>query len=622
MESVIFEESSTAHYLEVNEGEGESNHEWASTRTSKEPTPKAETTSFAPQGLPNQHRNFRKKPLRILTLESPLAKGAVARIHNTCSTAVHSRLGWTENALFLEQFRYIIVASQLLNEHSNPKAYRRRTFPAPTGDASPQWRKDRNFVPSRKGLSLTGATAFALAWSVRWLQSRAIGPYDPSHICLFASAAFAITLTLYYYLRRQWLHYLRIQAIESASSLTTNAQDFDAAASAGITLIQEVELVSRGYNISNPLPPVTRLEEKSQIKRCARLRRTIHRTLISMFSPYYRVYQNLKPFAATLDLDKYYDIYEISRTDLEDAELVGNVEPAEIEDADTLQDLKVGLQKLHILRKLVLCTLLALDADGSKSDFRRWSVAVEMMSSVTSLTVIMISNIDEVMGEEEDFPTPPTPKVPLTPGRERMRSQMRQLGNLSQGIRGLQAKMRLLRDESDEALERSDEVSDSSTNLLGQYDSIGADLKGLMQEWEQGRAALATNLEKKDHKRTLSSTSNAIPASPTSSLSGATAVGGSPQDALQAHNGFSKPPRSRSSTMTSSSSEEIFEAVAMPRQRSTLTREERITKTKEDRVRQVIAKEKANANTHMLKELETVIKLRPRGRTTGRLSIV
>ena len=120
-----------------------------------------------------------------------------------------------------------------------------------------------------------------------------------------------------------------------------------------------------------------------------------------MFSPYYRLYQTLKPFAATLDLEKYHDIYEISRTDLEDAELVADVEPAEIVDADTLHDLKVGLQKLHILRKLVLCTLLALNADGSKSDFRRWSVAVEMMCNFSSLTVRMISNIDEVMGEEE-----------------------------------------------------------------------------------------------------------------------------------------------------------------------------------------------------------------------------
>lgn len=203
-----------------------------------------------------------------------------------------------------------------------------------------------------------------------------------------------------------------------------------------------------------------------------------------------------------------------------------------------------------------------------------------------------------------------------------MRSQMRQLGNLSQGIRGLQAKMRLLRDQSDKALEHSEDLSQSGTNLLAQYDSIGGDLKALMQEWETGRATLAINLDKKDHRRSLSTMSNMLPLSPTSSLGGATAVEGSPKDALQAINGFPKHGRSRSSTATSSSGEEIFEAVALPRQRSTLTREERMAKMKEDRVRQAIMREKSQANTHMLKELETVIKLRPRGRTTGRLGSI
>lgn len=202
-----------------------------------------------------------------------------------------------------------------------------------------------------------------------------------------------------------------------------------------------------------------------------------------------------------------------------------------------------------------------------------------------------------------------------------MRSQMRQFGNLSRGIRGLQAKMRLLRDESNITLDHPDEVLESGTNVLAQYDSIGADLKGLMQEWEEGRAALALSLDKKEHMRSLSSASNMVPASPTSSIGGTTAVGGgSPQDALQALNGISKT-RSRSST-TSSSGEEVFEAVALPRQRSTLTREERIAKMQEERMRQAIVKDKTNANTHMLKELETVIRLRPRGRTTGRLTSI
>lgn len=120
-----------------------------------------------------------------------------------------------------------------------------------------------------------------------------------------------------------------------------------------------------------------------------------------MFSPYYDAYQTLKPYAVDLDLEKYYDIYEISRTDMEDAELVANVKPSEIEDADTLQDLKVGLQKLHTIRKLFLCTLLALNADGSKLDFHSWSTASEVMKAVSSMTAKMTFDIDDVMGEEE-----------------------------------------------------------------------------------------------------------------------------------------------------------------------------------------------------------------------------
>ena len=120
-----------------------------------------------------------------------------------------------------------------------------------------------------------------------------------------------------------------------------------------------------------------------------------------MFSPYFEAYQILKPYAVGLDLEKYYDIYEISHTDMEDAELVANVKTSDIEDADTLQDLKIGLQKLHIIRKLLLCTLLALNADGSNLDFQRWSSANKTMGNVSEMTAKMTSTIDGIMGEEE-----------------------------------------------------------------------------------------------------------------------------------------------------------------------------------------------------------------------------
>lgn len=58
-----------------------------------------------------------------------------------------------------------------------------------------------------------------------------------------------MAVALYAYLRRKMLNDLRVQAVESASALTASAQSLDAAASETVTLIQEVELVSRGYRM-------------------------------------------------------------------------------------------------------------------------------------------------------------------------------------------------------------------------------------------------------------------------------------------------------------------------------------------------------------------------------------
>lgn len=63
------------------------------------------------------------------------------------------------------------------------------------------------------------------------------------------AVAAIIAVALHAYSRRQRLVNLRIQAVEGASSVTSTAQSFDAVASAALTLIQEVEVVSRGYRM-------------------------------------------------------------------------------------------------------------------------------------------------------------------------------------------------------------------------------------------------------------------------------------------------------------------------------------------------------------------------------------
>jgi hypothetical protein len=198
--------------------------------------------------------------------------------------------------------------------------------------------------------------------------------------------------------------------------------------------------------------------------------------------------------------------------------------------------------------------------------------------------------------------------MPLSPGRERWRSQLYKLNSLSSGIRGLQAKLTLLREESDRSLNEAEDLSELGPHLMTQYESIGQDLKLLSHVWEEGKAALACGIDRNEKR--LSSISSIL--SPASSLSGLTTVDeGSALDALKALNGESPPSSTFGSPRGEPDEAEIFEAVALPRPRSLLTREERLARTREEREKKELAKDKVDASRGMLRELEMVIKLRP-----------
>jgi hypothetical protein len=205
---------------------------------------------------------------------------------------------------------------------------------------------------------------------------------------------------------------------------------------------------------------------------------------------------------------------------------------------------------------------------------------------------------------------PPTPKT-STPGKERWRAQLRKINSLSAGIRGLQAKLQLLREESDMALNDSSDISELGPDLMVQYESIGVDLKELMSAWEEGKAALALGIDRNEKR--LSSMSTLF--SPTSSMSGLTTVDeGGADEALKALTG--EIPRASDLDQSDPETQEVFEAVALPRARSMLTREERIVKMREDREQKAQARQQMDATRGMLRELETVINLRPRNRTS------
>ena len=214
---------------------------------------------------------------------------------------------------------------------------------------------------------------------------------------------------------------------------------------------------------------------------------------------------------------------------------------------------------------------------------------------------------------------PSTPRLGAPPANERLRAQVRNITNVSSGIRSLQAKMALLREESNKAVQGSEDLTDLGPNLMSQYESIGADLKMLMQTWETGKASLANNIDRQEKRISLASSGFRSPAS---SLGGLTAVDeGGPDEALRALMGETK--SNRSSMGASASDEEVFEGLSIPRQRSTFTREERITKMHEERSRQSSLREKRESNTNMIRELQSVVVLRnPRRSTVGRITSI
>jgi hypothetical protein len=159
-------------------------------------------------------------------------------------------LGRADNTKFLEQFRYIIVASQLLSEH----AYHGQGVQLAIEN---EWTSGA-VAPHLGGFTLTGAAitatvAFGIVWMLHWVR-RAGSRSSASGRAAVAITIFVVLATsVYAYVRRQWLQYLRQQTLVETSSFVAKAQGLDAAISAAVTLIQEVELVSRGYRMYLPL---------------------------------------------------------------------------------------------------------------------------------------------------------------------------------------------------------------------------------------------------------------------------------------------------------------------------------------------------------------------------------
>ena len=209
----------------------------------------------------------------------------------------------------------------------------------------------------------------------------------------------------------------------------------------------------------------------------------------------------------------------------------------------------------------------------------------------------------------------PVTQTPTSPDTRRLKNKYRTILDLSQHVRSIQAKVHLFTAELEDAI-GDESFSCTRDRFHDQYAMIEKELQGLSQDWQREGKTLKSMWDERSLVRSNRDKRLSIPQSPTTSLGGRTAVEESPQGPHQ-HPADSIVPESCSSARSSTSDEQIFEAVALPPQRGRFSREERIANRKEEQIEAALAREKAQANAHMIKELQSVVKLRPKVRTTS-----
>ena len=399
-----------------------------------------------------------------------------------------------------------------------------------------------------------------------------------------------------------------------------------------------LHLLTLSYS-SSPLPPISRVESKGSDRRCLALRKKIAHAISLTIHGYLEAHNAMLLLVDPINLQQCHDLYDLSQQDYQEM-IQGLPSPFE-DDLESLKGLKMTLMRLFIARQIFLCDLLALPAESPIPDTGRWSVISDEITRLSAIVGVAAAGIGGLITEEgnqhmgdqlkarsqetiqPNADSSPEAVPPMTPRTKRAQAQLCRLDELSQRIRTINARMLVMRDDANGLIGHTKPSSDVNSVFSTQYDLLGADLRNLMSEWEHGRNTMLLGVGAVD-RLSLSRSSSSLrsPHSPVLSLGGTTAINeGSPAEALSRLTGEGL---QGSSNDGHGSDEEVFEAFSFsPKsKRSSMTREEKLAKMQEDRRKRATMQEGRAVTTNMLRELETVIKHRPRGRTASRITSV
>ncbi|KAH6660135.1 Mysoin-binding motif of peroxisomes-domain-containing protein [Truncatella angustata] len=579
--------------------------------------------SFAPRGQVKPRIGFRGKIPSGLTLNVALTEGVskIAKnipfddIHGAYSNVIDSVAHAKQARSFVEELNFLVISSTLLNEQ--PAFGPASVAPLPTDATKREELQEIKVNPwTTNGAVAAGALGFTVACLIRWFIIGGTLIISLRRITVAAVGLGAVAWTLRTYMRRQWAKYIHEQTLNELRKFLRSSSELDSIASSALSFIFEVELIGRGYRLSLPLPPISRLEnnDNGQALKSLKLRQALNQCFQDVIQIYYQTAQVIRDFAHQEQLKSNDNGFKCDTEKINDYMVrYVNMSP---DDAQKTGQLRETLQLSRETRKMFLVGLMSLESTGSKTELLDYTTALQGIIDCQSKTREAYNNLKSALLPDRATGSDRNSASPLSPRHMKWKHQIDKVGGMNMNIRTIQAKMYSLLEESKKTLDTADDVSELGHMFMSRYDNIGKDIEDLMESWEAGKASLAKNINK--NERRVSSMSSIMSPTIDPSMEAVREESGDADDGVSAAwdklTGGELPPAGMADDSSPTSPRpmvmETFEAIAAPRPRSTLTRTERIARAHEDRQAREAERAQAMQRGHVMGELRDVLKSR------------
>ncbi|KAI8143223.1 Mysoin-binding motif of peroxisomes-domain-containing protein [Fennellomyces sp. T-0311] len=426
--------------------------------------------------------------------------------HDTFSTS----LPIAEEIEFEEKFKYLIATSPLMNEVMSVHNASKMKHAAPhMTDYSTPTKK-----PSRAGSVGTAATIsgllVALGTETMMIQRQRQQQHQPpSTAKLLATPALSLTMLLtgsvsmffvYRHKRRIGIRQLYNTALSRLQTMMEQSERLDSKVHRTLITIQEIELVSRGYRLSTPLSPISRIEQSTKSRRCNVLRNRLAGMLRRAFIVYEEGIIDLIDHVNKNNLSRLYEMYNVRSV----ASLSSIDKIEEDSSGVSLERLRALAQLMHAKRRECMMQFLALDImseghDSIRRDYEAgWKGVNTVLRMLEDETKSFVNDIMDALQTELYKPLVDTPgplNGPTSVMDGRLRPFLHRLSSLDQQMRTLEAKFYLCNDDirqltSGDNVENETSVEDLRDRLKREYMSIQQDFSQMVVEWEAGREAL------------------------------------------------------------------------------------------------------------------------------------